>query len=295
MILTPATELAMQIARTATLFKEDSLTMATAVSSVKHGRQKQRLNKSTRLIIGTPGRILELYADKKLKGVTTMVLDEPDPILTSSSGSYLREVLSRPEPKVQLIMAAATFGPQAEALIAERMGDDYAHIEPQDDPMRDQIEHHYVGLKGSTGKDVTLARFLEENDCAQAIVFVNKGKVISHLYRYLNEHGHPTVTLSEERSQKQRKEAMAAMRQGHARVLVTTDAAGRGLDFSDVPWVFHYDMPTSANSYVHRVGRTGRAGKQGTSVAILSDKERPLMKRYARELKIDCTPYKRNR
>ena len=294
-IMTPATELAMQIARTAALYKEESLTTATAVSSVKHGRQKQRLNKSTRLIIGTPGRILELYAEKKLKGVTTMVLDEPDPILSTSGGQYLREILSRPDPKVQLIMAAATFGPQAQALIEERMGDYYAHIKPEDDPMRNQIAHHFVGLKGSTGKDVTLARFLEENKCEKAIVFVNKGKAISHLYRYLNEHGHPTVTLSDERSQRERKEAMASMHSGKAKVLVTTDAAGRGLDFSDVPWVFHYDMPSSSNAYVHRVGRTGRAGKSGTSVALVTDKERPQLKRFSRELKVECTPYQRGR
>ena len=293
-VMTPATELAMQIARTANLFKEESLTTGTAVSSVKHGRQKSRLTKSTRLVIGTPGRILELYAEKKLKGVTTMVLDEPDPILNSGGGDFLREILRRPEPRVQLIMAGATFGPQARALIADKMGEDYAHIEPGDDPLREQIAHHFIGVRGSMGKDVTLARFLDENRCKRAIVFVNKGKVISHLYRYLNEHGHATVTLSGERSQSQRKEAMAAMREGRAKVLVTTDAASRGLDFSGIPWVFHYDMPASHHAYVHRVGRTGRAGESGTSIAILTDKERPVLKRVTRELKISCTPFRRD-
>ena len=294
-VMTPATELAMQIARTANLYKEEALNVGTAVSSVKHGRQKSRITKSTRLIIGTPGRILELYAEKKLKGVTTMVLDEPDPILNSKGGDFLCEILRRPEPKVQLIMAGATLGPRAQALIAEKMGEERVYVEPGEDPLHENIAHHFVGVKGSMGKDVTLARFLDENRCERAIVFVNKGKVISHLYRYLNEHGHDTVTLSEERSQHQRKEAMRAMREGDAKVLVTTDAASRGLDFFDIPWVFHYDMPSSHHAYVHRAGRTGRAGKVGTSVAILTDKERSVLKRVTKELAITCTPFQRTK
>lgn len=290
-VMTPATELAMQIARTAQAYKVESVSVGTATSSGSHGRQKQRVTKSTRLIVGTPGRILELYADRKMKGVKTMVLDEPDPILNSHSGEFLREVLSRPDPKVHLIMAAATFGPVSRALVKERMGEDYQHVLPKANPLYSHIAHHFVSPRGGMGKDVCLARFIEENKCKRAIVFVNQGATIRHLFRYLNEHGLKTVTLSKDRPKKDRQMAVQEMAAGKARVLVTTDAAARGLDFPDVPWVFHYELPSTAQAYVHRAGRTGRAGKTGRSISIVAEKNRSALKRFAQELSIECTPF----
>ena len=140
-IITPATELAMQIARTAQAYKSSAITVATATASTNKGRQQQRLTQSTRLIIGTPGRILELYAARKMKGVRTMVLDEPDPILNSQHGAFLREVLSRPEPQMQLILASATLGPSSETLINERMASDHTRIAPTQTPLHTHITH----------------------------------------------------------------------------------------------------------------------------------------------------------
>ena len=293
-VMTAATELAMQIARTAAEYKVEALMVGTATSSAGHGRQKSRITKSTRLIVGTPGRILELYAARKMKGVHTMVLDEPDPILNSNHGDFLREILSRPEPKVQLIMAAATFGPASKALVKKRMGDDYAHIEPKDNPLHSMIDHHFVSPSGNMGKDVCLARFIEENKCKKAIVFVNQPDSLRHLFRYLNEHNLKTVTLSKDRSKNDRQNAVKDMAMGKARVLVTTDAAARGLDFPDVPWVFHYDLPSSPEAYVHRAGRTGRAGKTGRSVSLLTDNTRAKLKMFAKILEIECTPFQRH-
>lgn len=293
-VMTPATELAMQISRAAGDYKLETLSAGTATSSASHGRQKARITKSTRLIIGTPGRILELYAAKKMKGVHTMVLDEPDPILNSNHGDYLREILSRPDPKVQLIMAAATFGPVSKALIKKFMGDDHVHIEPKDNPLHSMIDHHFVSPSGNMGKDVCLARFIEENKCKKAIVFVNELDSLRHLFRYLNEHNLKTVTLSKDRSKNDRQNAVKDMIMGKARVLVTTDAAARGLDFPDVPWVFHYDLPSSPEAYVHRAGRTGRAGKAGRSVSLLTDKTRAKLKMFAKILEIECTPFQRH-
>jgi len=293
-VITPATELAMQIARAANDYRIEAVTVATATSSAGHGRQKQRITKSTRLVIGTPGRILELYAARKMKGVQTMVLDEPDPVLNAKGGDYLREILSRPEPKVQLIMVAATFGPASKALVQERMGEDYIHIQPKDNPLHSMIAHHFVSPSGNMGKDVCLARFIEENKCKKAIVFVNQPDTLRHLFRYLNEHNLKTVTLSKDRSKNDRQNAVKDMALGKARILVTTDAAARGLDFPNVPWVFHYDLPSSPEAYVHRAGRTGRAGKTGQSVSLVTDKSRSMLKRFSKILEIECTPFQRH-
>jgi len=292
-IITPSAELAMQILNTANRYKTPDIATAVAMAGISHQRQKKGVQKSSRLIVGTPGRILELYAKRKLKQVTMMVLDEPDPILTSSGADFLREVLSRPDPKVQLVMAGATFGPRAEDLACQIMGPDAVHIAPAHTPIHSQITHRFVGVRDEHAKDVRLARFIEENRCRQAIVFANKPHAISHLFRYFTEHRLKPVTLSENRNKEERKKAITAMRSGEARVLITTDPAARGLDIPGLKWVLHYDLPGSPQGYVHRAGRTGRAGSEGYSVAFLTDRERQVFKRFGRTLDLDMAPFQK--
>jgi ATP-dependent RNA helicase DeaD len=291
LIMAPGTELVMQIAQVARLFKDEALSVGCAVASVSHGRQRQNIQKSTKLIVGTPGRVHELYQSKKLKKVGMIVLDEPEPILNSKGGEFLFTLLRQPEPKVQLILAGATLGPTTQKLVAQFMGEQSALAKGTQEPLQQDVTHTFIGVQDTTGKEVALARFIQKHKCKQAIVFVNRDNLISHLYRYLNEHGHKTLTLSRERSPRERKEAMEKMRSSEVKVLVVADAAARGLDFTDVQWVFHYDLPSSAQAYLHRAGRTGRGGQKGTSVALLTDKTRALFKRFTKELNIRCKPF----
>ena len=292
-VMTPNPELAMQAYRITNQYKPQEITTAALTPGVTGRRQNERLTKNTRLVVGTAGRILELYSKKKMKNVTTLVLDEPDPILTSKGGDFLREILSRPEPKVQLIIATASLGPNTQSLIDEVMGTHYVMAKPEPTAVNLDIVHHYIGVQNDMGKDVCLARFIEENKCGKAIVFANQPNVIRHLYRYLNEHQLQTVTLSRDRNRDQRKQAITDITSGKAKVVITTDAAARGLDLRQIDWVLHYDLPNSANGYLHRAGRTGRAGRKGTSVAILTDRERARLKRFAKELGIDFSPFRR--
>ena len=205
--MSPNPELAMQSYRVANHYKSEDITTAALIPSITQDRQRERLTKSTRLVVGTSGRILELYSKKKMKNVTTMVLDEPDPILSSKGGAFLQEVLSRPDPKVQLIVATATLGPQTQSLIENVMGEAYVLAKPQTNPLTTHISHHFIGVKNEMGKDVCLARFIEENKCRQAIVFANQPNVIRHLFRYLTEHKLKPVTLSRDRNRDQRRQA----------------------------------------------------------------------------------------
>ncbi|MDP7038729.1 MAG: DEAD/DEAH box helicase [Myxococcota bacterium] len=294
-VMTPNPELAMQSYRVANRYKDESITTASITPNVTAQRQKERLNKSTRIVIGTSGRILELYANKKMKNVTTIVLDEPDPILTSKGGDFLREILSRPEPKVQLVIATATLGPQTILLIEEIMKNDYVLVKPEIDPINTQIKHRFISVKGETGKDVSLARFIEENRCERCIVFANQPQAIRHLYRYLNEHKLKAVSISRERNRDQCKQAIEEIKSAKARVIITTDAAARGMDLPQIDWVLHYDLPNTAQGYVHRAGRTGRAGNTGTSLTILADKERAKFKKFCKALAIEAKPFRRQR
>jgi superfamily II DNA/RNA helicase len=288
-IFAPATELALQIQRVAERYKQPGIPTGALVSTTNARKQKANVTQSTRLIVGTPGRILEHFAARKLKGVTTIVLDEPDPILASPGADYLREILSRPEPKVQLIFAAATLGAHAKHLADQFMGQARVHTRVSADPLSTQISHQYLFVRGQGMKDVQLAHFIEEAKCRRAIVFVNQPSLIRHLYRFLGERRLAAVTLSTDRSKLERQQALRAFAASEARVLLTTDQAMTGIDIPDVEWVLHFELPSSALAYVHRAGRTGRAGKSGHSVLLVTREDRAQQERIAKELGLRFT------
>ncbi|MES1175952.1 MAG: DEAD/DEAH box helicase [Myxococcales bacterium] len=286
LIFAPAPELALQTLRVAERYKPVTLNSGALVATANSRKQKAKVTQSTRLVVGTPGRILEQFAERKLKGVTTIVLDEPDPILATKGADYLREILSRPEPKVQLIFAAATLGANAKRLAEQFMGDALVHtqLEAETDPLLSRIAHQYLHVRTESTKDIQLAHFIEEARCKRAIVFVNQPNLIRHLFRFLTERNLKPVSLSNDRSKLDRQQALRAFGASEARVLITTDQAMTGIDVPDVEWVLHYELPSSALAYVHRAGRTGRAGKSGTSVVLVTREDRPMQNRIEKEL-----------
>lgn len=286
-IMTPSAELSVQVANIARRYKAPEVSVAVVVSG--GNPKREQLQKSTRLVIGTAGRILDLYSQRKLKGVTTVVLDEPDPILVADVPNYLTEILLRPEPKVQLVVCGATMGAKTQTLIERVMGERAVHVKSQDEPVQTRISHHFLRVDPQA-RDVALARFLKTLKGAQAIVFASQEQRFRHLYRYLGEQGFKPATVSGERTKQQRREALDAFAAGNAKVLLVSDVAGRGIDIKAVDWVVHYEPATSAAAYVHRAGRTGRAGRSGTSVALVTDPELAVLQKFARELGIDCSP-----
>ncbi len=297
-VIAPTIELALQTLRVAERYKEPDMKTGALISTGnrRQGASTQKVQKSTRLIVGTPGRILEAFKARKLKKITTIVLDEPDPILAGKDADYLRSVLTRPEPKLQVIFAAATMGPRAEQLARDVMGEDHLRTAVEDNPLRSVIAHRFVNLRDGANRDVRLASVIAEHRCTRAIVFANQPATIRHLFRFLGERGLDTVTLSQDRSKGDRRQAIAEFtRSGGAQVLVTTDVAARGLDIPEVSWIFHYDLPPSAQAYVHRAGRTGRVGREGCSVVLIAEDKRFILDRYEQQLGIEFTPLKRRK
>ncbi|MGC4066852.1 MAG: DEAD/DEAH box helicase [Polyangiaceae bacterium] len=265
-------------------YKEPELKCCGLVASGNQRLQADKLEKSTRLVVGTPGRLLEMYERRKLKGVNIVVLDEPEPVLNSRDAAFLREVLSRPEPKLQIIVVGATMGAHAEAFVRERLGSDVVRARVSDEPLLTHIEHRAVAVRNEAEKDFVLARFLAKHPGTRAIVFANRPNLVRHLYRYLTEQGHRTVTVSRDRTKLQCEQAVRDFARGSADVLITTDQAATGLDVPGVAWVLHFELPSSAKAYIHRAGRTGRAGKTGCSVVFVAPSERIARARLEDEL-----------
>jgi superfamily II DNA/RNA helicase len=288
--LAPAAELAVQTLRVADRYKAPDVRGVALVSGGSQRQQKTRLQKSTQLMVGTPGRVLELFEQRKLKGVTTLVLDEVEPILTSKEADYLREVISRPEPRLQLVLAAATFGVRSEAWIRELMGDAAVRPRLDDSPLQELIEHRMLWIGSESDRDFELTRCIKKSTGQRCIVFVNSPNLIRHLYRVLLERGLKPVSVSAERSKLQNRQALLDFAGSKAKVLLTTERAATGLDIPDVPRVFHYELPGSAQAYVHRAGRTGRAGQSGQSIVLVGAGERARVEKMASELGITLSP-----
>ncbi len=292
-VFSPGAELAMQTLRVAKAYKDEDLATAAAIATSSHRRQKKRVVKSTRLVVGTPARLLDLFRGGKMKGVRIIVLDEIEPILGSKDADFLTQLLSRSEPKVQLIVATATMGRRADQFVARFMGEDYVRVEPKETPLTQAIDHRVVAVDHVRHMEAALVRFIEENQCKRGIVFVSNPAKLSFLYHYLQERGLSPVSVSRERGKQNRQRALKAFRNEKARFLLTTDALARGLDVPDVPWVMHMDLPQSVQAYVHRAGRTGRAGKQGVSVVFADRNTKRQLKKLSHTLEIEFTPVTR--
>jgi len=287
-IFAPGAELAMQVLRVATAFKDEEISAAAAISTSNRRRQRKRVQRSTRLVVGTPDRLIELFRSGKLKNTRIIVFDELDPILSSKEAGFLDALLGRSEPAVQILVASATLGKRSEVFVkrhmpgALRVDGGVAKIE--------SITHHLVKIAPGRSKEVAIARFLQERRSERAIVFASEPRVHSHLRRFLDEHGMGVVTLNRQRSKGQRQRALDQFRRGEVGVLVATDAALRGIDVPGVQWVLHWDLPRSAEAYVHRAGRTGRAGSSGCSVVFSDRSMAREVRRLAEKLDLEFGP-----
>ena len=283
--LAPSAELAIQTLNVIERYKPESLSVGALVGGGNQNKQRSRIQKSTRLIVGTPGRVLEMISARKLKGISTFVLDEPEPILGFKDAGFLLEVISRP-PRPQVILAGATFGRSSQSLADRLKSENIERIVCEAKPLQANITHHKLRVQDAAARDLQLARFLGQAAGQQTVVYVNESYLIRHLFRYLVDNGFTTVTVSQDRTKQQCKRALADFNAGQAQVLLATDAAATGIDLKQIPWVVQYEPPRSTQAYVHRAGRTGRAGGSGQSLLMLSEAEHFISKKLEKELDI---------
>jgi len=288
-VISPGVELAMQTMRVANAYKPPELKAAAAVATTNKKRQNKRIQQSTRLIIGTTDRIAELLSSGKLKGTRILVLDEIDPILNAKGFDAVVTLLSRAAPKLQVLIASATLSDRSQSFIDRFMHQTLTVRDPEAHT-NDAISHHMVRVAGRLGKDTAIVRFVQQNP-GQVIIFAENMKQQSRLFHELTGHNIATVTVSRQRSKQQRQAGIQAFRAGRARILLTDDSTGRGLDVPKVAFVLHHDVPRSVAAYVHRAGRTGRAGQRGQSVLFVEDAARSALRRIASGLQAPITPF----
>ncbi len=225
------------------------------------------------IVVGTPGRILELIETGalKLEAMTSLVLDEADRMLDMGFEPAIQAIRKALPAKYQTLLFSATF-PEAVRALSKSYQRDPLEILLDTDTRSEHIEQLFFEVSASRKNDALL-QLLGQLQPAQALVFCNTKIDCQNVEQHLAKAGFDVCALHGDLEQRDRDEAMVRFQNGSVRVLVATDVAARGLDVSDLPLVFSYELAHQADVHVHRVGRTGRAGKDGRALALVAPSE----------------------
>jgi ATP-dependent RNA helicase DeaD len=288
-IVAPTHELSIQIQRQCCDLAQNAgwpIRSLLLIGGTSMDRQIEKLKKKPHLVVGSPGRILELITVGKLKasGIKTVVIDEADRLLVSETLPAIRAILRAAPRGRQLIFASATEQLESAEAIAA-LAPDLLMLQAGAAPVNENIEHLYVVCEARDKPEV-LRKLLHALQPERAIVFVHRNEMAENIAAMLAHHKIPAAELHATGDKRDRKQAMDDFRSAHVRVLVASDVAARGLDIKGVSHVFNLDVPTQSKAYLHRVGRTARAGAIGQAVTLISGHEVAQVSRYEQELGI---------
>ncbi|MCS4510397.1 DEAD/DEAH box helicase [Xylophilus ampelinus] len=271
LVLLPTRELADQVAQQVKLYaKYTHLRSAVVFGGMDMKPQTLELKKGVEVLVATPGRLLDHIEAKTavLNQVEYVVLDEADRMLDIGFLPDLQRILSFLPKQRTTLLFSATFSPEIKRLASSYLQDPVTIEVARSNATASTVEQHFFSVRDDD-KRRALQQILRQRGIKQAFVFVNSKLGCARLARSLEREGLKTAALHGDKSQDERLKALDAFKKGEVDLLVCTDVAARGLDIKDVPAVFNFDIPFNAEDYVHRIGRTGRAGASGLAVTFV--------------------------
>jgi ATP-dependent RNA helicase RhlE len=279
LVLSPTRELASQIADSFRAYGAGMpLSTAVVFGGVPIGPQRQKLARGVDILVATPGRLLDLIDTRSLtlSSVQVLVLDEADRMLDLGFIHALRRIVKLLPQQRQTLLFSATM-PRPIALLAEDYLTDPVKVVVAPATTVERVEQGVVFVPSDRKRDL-LATLLRDPVLARVLVFTRTKHGADRVVRHLVGAGIEATAIHGNKSQPQRERALAGFRDGRTRVLVATDIAARGIDIDGVSHVINFELPNVPEDYVHRVGRTARAGAAGTAIAFCSDDERPYLR-----------------
>lgn len=281
LILAPTRELVNQIAANLKTFvKGKPLKINLVVGGVSINKQQLQLEKGTDILVATPGRLLDLVARRAI-GLTTvrfLVLDEADQMLDLGFVHDLRKIAKMVPKKRQTMLFSATM-PKAIADLAADFLTDPVKVEvTPPGKAADKVEQYVHFVAGKGDKTEILRKSLLENPDGRSIVFMRTKHTAEKLMKHLDNIGFSVASIHGNKSQGQRERALKGFRDGEIKTLIATDVAARGIDIPAVSHVYNYDLPEVPDAYVHRIGRTARAGRDGIAIAFCAPDETLLLR-----------------
>ncbi|HWK73705.1 MAG TPA: DEAD/DEAH box helicase [Povalibacter sp.] len=289
-IVAPTHELAIQIHRQCGELAQNAgwpVRALLLIGGTSTERQIEKLKKKPHLVVGSPGRIAELLGKGKLKAqhVRSVVVDEADRLLSDESMPAIRAIIQAAPRTRQLIFASATLERQSMQVVQE-LAPELLMLQAGAAAVNENIEHLYL-ICEERDKPDELRKLLHALAPERAIVFVHRNDLAEKIALKLAHHKIPAADLNAALYKEDRKHAMDGLRRGTIRVLIASDIAARGLDIKGVTHVFNFDVPTLSQAYLHRAGRTGRAGAEGVAITLMTESEARLVRRYEEELGIE--------
>jgi ATP-dependent RNA helicase RhlE len=281
LILVPTRELAKQVAdsiRSYAVHFNGKIKTVAVFGGVSVNTQMQALRGGTDILVATPGRLLDLISSNaiKLDRVKTLVLDEADRMLslgfTEELSALLALMPNESQPKhseskrMQILLFSATFPEQVKALTSELLNDP-VEIQVQSADASTLVQRVFTVNKGE--KTAVLANLIKKNEWRQALVFVNSKNGCEHLAYKLSKHDITAEVFHGDKGQGARSRVLQGFKGGEIEVLIATDIAARGLDIEKLPVVINFDLPRSPSDYMHRIGRSGRAGEVGLALSLI--------------------------
>ena len=272
LVLAPTRELADQVAENVKKYAQHSqLRSAVVFGGIDMKPQTLQLKAGVEVLIATPGRLLDHIEAKNavLNQVEYVVLDEADRMLDIGFLPDLQRILAYLPKQRQTLLFSATFSPEIKKLASSYLQDPVLVEVARPNATATNVEQRFYSVTDDD-KRAVVRQLLKQRALSQAIIFVNSKLGAARLARSFERDGLRTQALHGDKSQDERLKALAAFKAGEVDLLVATDVAARGLDIADLPAVFNFDVPFNAEDYVHRIGRTGRAGASGLAVTLVT-------------------------
>lgn len=283
LVLTPTRELAQQVADATRVYGSNmnGLRIATVVGGMPYGAQIKALSRRVDVLVATPGRLIDHLQAKRvnLSGVQTLVLDEADRMLDMGFIEEIESIIARIPAQRQTLLFSATLDGTV-AQLAARMMREPSRLELAGQKQRhENITQTLLYADDGSHKLRLLDHLLRDSELDQAIVFTSTKRGADDLAGYLSEQGYEAGALHGDMNQRQRTRTLGLLQRGKLRILVATDVAARGIDVQGISHAFNYDLPMQAEDYVHRIGRTGRAGRNGQAYTLATHAERHKVRR----------------
>jgi len=279
LILTPTRELAAQVAESVTTYgKYVKLCSNVIFGGVPAGPQLKKLCHGTDILIATPGRLLDLINQGAMKFDTleVLILDEADRMLDMGFIHDIKKIIAKLPRNRQNLMFSATFSDDIRKLAKGLINNPTEISVSPKNSTAESVTQYLIPLE-RTRKADALVELIKSNDWTQTLVFSRTKHGANKLATYFESQGISAVAIHSNKSQNARTKALSNFKAGKVKVLFATDIAARGIDIDDLPQVVNYDLPEQAEDYIHRIGRTGRAGLTGQAISLVSADELHLL------------------
>lgn len=289
LILAPTRELAMQVSENLREYgKHSRIASTTIFGGVSMNPQIEHLRRGVDVIVATPGRLIDHMGQRTvdLSKIEFLILDEADRMLDMGFLPSIRRVLAALPKQRQTLLFSATFSSDIEELARQFMRNPQRVQTTPQNSIVASIEHRAHPVDSSRKRDLMM-HLIAADSRKQILVFTRTKHGANRLAEHLENFGVRAAAIHGNKSQNARIKALNEFKNGKCTVLVATDIAARGIDIDDLPLVINYDLPTVAEDYVHRIGRTGRNGRSGEAISLVSPEEGPLLRDIQRLLRRD--------